>query len=36
MRNKAHTTLTAPLVLLRTRLDKCAMKKFGIDGQLQN
>jgi hypothetical protein len=36
MRSKAHTTLTAPLVLHRTRLDKCAMKKSGINGQLQN
>jgi hypothetical protein len=36
MRSKAHTALTAPLVLHRTRLDKCAMKKFGINGQLRN
>jgi hypothetical protein len=36
MRNKAHTALTAPLVLHRTRFDKCAMKKFGINGQLWN
>jgi hypothetical protein len=36
MRSKAHTALTAPLVLHRTRLDKCSMKKFGINGQLQN
>ena len=36
MRSKAHTALTAPMVLHRTRLDKCAMKKFGINGQLQN
>jgi hypothetical protein len=26
MRSKTHTALTAPLVLHRTRLDKCAMK----------
>jgi hypothetical protein len=36
MRSKVHTALTAPLVLHRTRLDKCAMKKFGINGQLRN
>jgi hypothetical protein len=36
MRSKAHTALTAPLVLHRTRLDKCAMKKIGINGQLRN
>jgi hypothetical protein len=36
MRSKAHTALTAPLVLHRTRIDKCAMKKIGINGQLQN
>jgi hypothetical protein len=36
MRSKAHTALTAPLVLHRTRLDKCAMKKFGVYGQLRN
>jgi hypothetical protein len=36
MRSKVHTTLTAPLVLHRTRLDKCAMKKFGVYGQLRN
>jgi hypothetical protein len=34
--SKEHTTLTEPLVLHRTRFDKCAMKKFGINGQLQN
>ncbi len=33
MRSKAHTALTAPLVLHRTRLDKCAVKKFGINYQ---
>ena len=36
MRSKAHTALTAPLVLQRTWLDKCAMKKFGINGRLRN
>ena len=36
MRSKAHTALTAPLVLRCTRLDKCAMKKFGINGELRN
>jgi hypothetical protein len=36
MRSKAHTALTAPLVLHHTRLEKCAMKKFSINGQLQN
>jgi hypothetical protein len=36
MRSKAHTALTAPLVLHRTRLDKCPMKKFGLNGQLRN
>jgi hypothetical protein len=36
MRSKAHSALTAPLVLNCTRLDKCALKKFGINGQLQN
>ncbi len=36
MRSKAHTALTAPLVLHHIRIYKCAMKKFGIDGQLRN
>jgi hypothetical protein len=36
MRSKAHTALTAPLVLHSTRLDKCAMKKLGINDQLRN
>jgi hypothetical protein len=36
MRRKAHTALTAPLVLHRTRLDKCAMKKLSINGELRN
>jgi hypothetical protein len=35
MCSKAHTALTAPLVLHCTRLDKCAMKKFCINGQLR-
>ncbi len=33
MRSKAHTTVTAPLVLYHTRIYKCAMKKFGFNGQ---
>jgi hypothetical protein len=36
MHSKAHTALTAPLALHRTRLDYCAMKKFCINGQLCN
>jgi hypothetical protein len=36
MRSKAHTTLTAPLVLYHTRLYKRAMKKIIINGQLRN
>ncbi len=36
MRSKAQTFLTATLVLHRTRLDKCNMKKYGINGQLRN
>jgi hypothetical protein len=36
MRSKAHTALTAPLVLHHTRIYKCAKKKFGINGQLRN
>jgi hypothetical protein len=36
MRSKAHTALTAPLVLHHTRIYKCAVKKFGINGQLRN
>jgi hypothetical protein len=36
MRSKAHTAVTAPLVLHHTRIYKCAMKKFGINGQLRN
>ncbi len=36
MRSKAHTTLTAPLVLHHTRIYKCAMKKTSINGQMRN
>jgi hypothetical protein len=38
LRSKAHTalTLTAPLVLHHTRIYKCAMKKFGFNGQMRN
>jgi hypothetical protein len=36
MRSKAHTALTAPLILQNTRIYKCAMKKFGFNGQMQN
>ncbi len=36
MRSKAHTVLTAPLVLHHTRIYKCAMKKFGSNCQMQN
>jgi hypothetical protein len=36
MRSYAHTALTEPLVLHRTRLDKCAMKKFDINDHLRN
>jgi hypothetical protein len=36
MRRKTHAILTAPLVLHHTRIDQCAMKKFGINGQLRN
>jgi hypothetical protein len=36
MCSKARTALIAHLVLHRTRLDKCAVKKFGINGQLRN
>jgi hypothetical protein len=36
MRSKAHTTPTATLVLNHTVIVKCAMKKFGINGQLRN
>jgi hypothetical protein len=36
MRSKTHAALIAPLVLQYTRIDKCTMKIFGINGQLQN
>jgi hypothetical protein len=36
MRSKAHNALTAPFVLHHTRIYKCAMKKFGINGLLRN
>ena len=36
MRSKAHTALTAPLVLHHTRIYKWAMKKFGFDSQMRN
>jgi hypothetical protein len=35
MRREAHTAPTAPLVLHRTGIEKCAMKKLGINGQLR-
>jgi hypothetical protein len=40
MHSKAHAAYrsasTAPLVLHHTRIHKCAMKKFGINGQMLN
>jgi hypothetical protein len=36
MRSKAHTALTAPLVLHHTRIYKRVMKKITINGQLRN
>jgi hypothetical protein len=36
MRSKAHTALTAPLVLHHTRIYKRAMKKFVFNGQRRN
>jgi hypothetical protein len=36
MRSKAHSVLTAPLVLHRTRIDKRAMKKIIFNGQRRN
>jgi hypothetical protein len=36
MRSKAHTALTAPLVLHHTRIYKFAMKKIIFNGQMQN
>jgi hypothetical protein len=35
-RGALHTAPTAPLVLHRTRIHKCAMKKLGINGQSRN
>jgi hypothetical protein len=34
MRSKAHTALTAPLILHHTRIYKCAMKKIIFDCHL--
>jgi len=36
MRSKAHSALTAPLVLHHTRIFKCVMKKFGFNCQMRN
>ncbi len=36
MRSKAHSALTAPLVLHHTRIYKCTMKKFGFNCQMRN
>jgi hypothetical protein len=36
MRSKAHTALTAPLVLHHTRFYKHIMKKIIINGQMRN
>jgi hypothetical protein len=36
MHSKAHSALTAPLVLHHTRIYKCAMKKFGFNSQMRN
>jgi hypothetical protein len=36
MRSKAHTALTAPLVLHHTRIYKRPMKKFIFNGQMRN
>jgi hypothetical protein len=36
MRSKAHSALTAPLVLHHTRIYKSAMKKFGFNCQMRN
>jgi len=36
MRSKAHSALTAPLVLHHTRIYNCTMKKFGFNSQMQN
>jgi hypothetical protein len=34
MRSKAHSALTAPLVLHHIRIYKCAMKNFGYNCQM--
>ncbi len=34
--SKAHTALTAPLVLHHTRIYKCAIRKIITNGQMQN
>jgi hypothetical protein len=36
MSSKAHSALTAPLVLHHTSIYKCAMKKFGFYCQMRN
>jgi hypothetical protein len=36
MRSKAHSALTAPLVLCHTRIYKRAMKKIIFNGQMRN
>ncbi len=36
MGSKAHSALTAPLVLHHTRIYKCAMKKFCFNCQMRN
>jgi hypothetical protein len=36
MRSKAHSALTAPLVLHHTRIYKCTMKKSGFNSQMRN
>jgi hypothetical protein len=36
MRSKAHTALTAPLVLHHTRIYKHAMEKIIFNGQMRN
>jgi hypothetical protein len=36
MRSKAHSALTAPLVLPHRRVYKCAVKKILFNGQMRN
>jgi hypothetical protein len=36
MHGKAHSALTAPLVLHHTRIYKCTVKKFGFNCQMRN